>query len=99
MPDYLEAAGEIIEHLGDVLAQRSHVAAALAAAAGAVLFRFVHDLGARQMVGQGLPLWPGAIGHRQRSALGDGLADRLGLSGFQLLQPQLELFDASADAL
>jgi len=51
------------------------------------------------MVGQGLPLWPGAVGHWQRPTLGDGLADRLGLTGLQLLQPQLELFDTSAEAL
>jgi hypothetical protein len=38
-----------------------HIAAALGAAAATVLFGFMHDLGARQMVGQRLPLWPGAL--------------------------------------
>jgi hypothetical protein len=43
-PDYTEAAGDIVEHLGDVFAEPSHVTAAGGTGASAIVLRFVHHL-------------------------------------------------------
>jgi hypothetical protein len=99
MPDDLEAAGDVAEDLGDILADLAQ--GAPAAQAGAA--RLMHDLVPRQMRRQrpaaGLPalrrdrrlglLWAGAGGRR-----GTGRFLRL-----QLLQPQLELLELAGHLL
>src|SRR5271155_3545877 len=93
MADDPEPPGDIVEHLGDVFAKLGHAAAAGRAGAGPVVLRFVHDLLPRQVVRQLLALWLASLADRQRPVLTGGLADRCGLAGFPLLEPQLELFD------
>src|SRR3974390_2129408 len=61
--------------------------------AGAIMVGFVHDLLTRQLIGQLVALWPCPFVYRQRSVFGSSLADLFGLAGFQLLEPQLKLFD------
>src|SRR5947209_18112967 len=58
MADHPEPAGDIVEDFGDVFAKAGHVAAASRTGAGPVVHRFVHDRMARQVVRQGLALWP-----------------------------------------
>ena len=99
MPDHPEPAGNIVEDFGDVFAQPGHVAAALGTGAGTVMFRLVHDLLARQMIGQRLALRSGDLAHRQWPVFGGSLADRFGFALFQLFKPQLELFDALGQPL
>src|SRR6202030_1892401 len=89
MPDHLKPTGEIVEHLGDVFTEPSHVAAARRTSATAVVLGFVHDFLARQMIRQRLALRPGALTSRHWSVFGSGLADLFGLAGFQLLKAQL----------
>lgn len=57
------------------------------------MLRFVHDFLARQVIRQGLALWPCSLTQRQWPILGDRLADLLGFARLQLLEPQFELFD------
>jgi hypothetical protein len=99
MPDHLEAAGDVVEDLGDVFAQPGHAAAAIRAGGGPIVRRLVHDLLTRQMVRQWLALWPVAVTDRQRPVFGDSLADVFGFAGFQLLEPQFELLDLPAEPL
>ena len=99
MPDHPEAAGDIVEHLGDVFAERGHVAAAGRTGAGAIVVRFVHDLLTRQMIRQLACALAGPFVYRQRSVFGSSLADLFGLAGFQLLEPQLKLFDLPGQPL
>jgi hypothetical protein len=78
MSDHRESSGDVVEHLADVFAEPRHDAAAGGAGASRVLSRLVHDFLPRQMVGQ-------------RLVFDGGLTDRLGLAGFQLFEPQLDL--------
>jgi hypothetical protein len=99
MPDHPEPPRDIVEHLSDVFAKPGHGAAAGRAGAGAVVLRFVHDLLPGQVVRQLLALGLASLPDRQRPVFGGGLADRFGLAGFQLLEPQFELFDLPGHAL
>lgn len=52
MPDALEAAGHLVQHLGDVLTGLRHAGTAGGADACAIGFGLVDDLMARQMIRQ-----------------------------------------------
>ena len=54
--DDLEVPRHVIQHLGDVLAQFGHPATAVRAGAGAIAGRLMHNILARQMIGQRLAL-------------------------------------------
>ena len=62
----------------------------------------MHDLLARQMIGQWLARWLAAFADRSLGFGGSGLSfgfrRDFGLSGFQFLKAQFELFDLTADA-
>ena len=102
VPDYLEVAGHVIQHFGDILAELGHSLAAVGAFTGAVIGRVVHDLLARQMIGQRLALRLAALADRSLGFGGVGLKfgfrRDFGLSGFKFLKTQFELFDLTADA-
>ena len=93
MPDYPEPAGDVVEDLHDVFTEPSHVAAAGGTGASPVVLRFVRDLLTGQVVRQRLTLWPVPLTYWKQPAFGGSLGDLFGLAGFQLLEPQLELFD------
>ena len=97
MTDYLEVAGHIIQNLRDVLAELGHPLAAVRAFTGAVIGWVMHDLVARQMIGQRLALWLAAFADRSHGFggidLSFGFRGRFGLSRFQFLKTQLELLD------
>jgi hypothetical protein len=93
MPDHPEPPRDVVEHLGDVFAEPGHGAAAGWASAGAVVLRFVHDLLTGQVVRQLLALGLASLADRQWPVFGGGFA------GFQLFEPQLELFDLPGHAL
>ena len=99
MPDYPEAAGDIVEDLGDVFAEPSHVTAAVGTGAGAIVLRFVHHLLARQVIRKLVALRSCPLAQRRRSVFGGSLADLFGLAGFQLLEPQLELLNLPGQPL
>ena len=99
VPDHPEPAGDIVEHLGDVFAEPSHVAAAGGTGAGAIVLRLVHDLLTGQVVRQLLALWPYPLAQRQRLVFGGSFADLFSLAGFQLLEPQLELLELPGQPL
>jgi len=87
VPDHPEAPGQVVEDFGDVLADRTHVGAALRAAAGGL----VHDAFARQVLGQRATARRGLLGgQRHRDARADR---RLGL---ELVECELELLDLAA---
>ena len=62
----------------------------------------MHDLLARQMIGQRLALRLGALADRSHGFGGIGLSfgfrGGFGLAGFQFLKPQFELLDLAGDA-
>jgi hypothetical protein len=99
MPDHLEMAGDVIQDLGDVLAHFAQRAAAHAADAA----RFVHDLSARQRLGQlAAPLlcrglFPRRLFRQGRSHLGRSL--RFGFRRFKFFEFELELLKLAAHAL
>ena len=99
--DDLEVPGNVVQHFRDVLAEFAHLAAARGAGAGTVVGRLMHDLLARQMLGQRLALRPGALGRRRRRRRISGLgAGGVGsLAALQFLQPQFELLDLATDPL
>jgi hypothetical protein len=107
MADHPEPAGDIVENFGDVFAKPGHVAAAsrtepcprAGGGAGPIVHRFVHDRMPRQVVRQGLALWPVCFPDRKRPVFGRGLADLFGFAGFQLLEPQFELLDVPGQSL
>jgi hypothetical protein len=99
MPDHPEPPGDVVEHLGDIFAELGHGAAAGRASAGAVMLRFVHDLLPRQVVRQLLALGLASLTDRQRPVFGGGFTEFFHLAGFQLFEPQLELFDLPGHAL
>ena len=90
VPDHPEAPGHVVQDLGDVLADRAHVGAALWAAAG----RLVHHALARQVLGQRTrSRW--ALGHD-----GDGRAGRdRDLLGLELVEGELQLLDLALEPL
>jgi hypothetical protein len=59
----------------------------------------MHNLLARQMIGQRLALRLGVLADRRRGSRRFGFCDFFGLSGFQFLKPQFELLDLATDAL
>src|SRR5262245_40632270 len=102
---YLEAAGDVLENLGDVLAHLAH--RAVAVGRGARLRGLVEERCARQMRGE-IPArlfcsLPTPAGLRpalsQGVWLGRGLAlgFGLGLGGLEFLKLQLELLDLAPD--
>ena len=97
--DHLEAAGDVVEYLGDVLADLAH----RATAGRADLARLVHDLSARQMFGQGSParrfLPQRRIALRCRRGHGDDLWRGGGRLGLQLIKHQFQLLDDARDLL
>jgi hypothetical protein len=103
VPDHLEVAGHVIQHLGDVLAQLGHPLAAVGTGAGAILGRLMHDLLPRQMIGQRLALRLAALADRRHRFGGIGLSvgfcRGFGLTGLQFLKPQFELLDLPRDPL
>jgi hypothetical protein len=99
MPDHPEAAGDIVEDLGNVFAEPSHVTAADGTGAGAIVLRLVHDLLAGQVIRKLVALRSCPLAQRQRLVFGCSLADLFGLAGFQLLEPQLELLDLPGQPL
>ncbi|MEA2767301.1 MAG: hypothetical protein QOD93_263 [Acetobacteraceae bacterium] len=94
-------AGHVIQHLGHVLAELGHALAAVGTMAGAIIGRLMHDLLARQMIGQRLALRLGALADRtdRFGGLSFGFRNGLGLAGFQFLEPQFELLDLPRDPL
>jgi len=98
--DHLEVARHVIQNVGDVLAELRHSLAAVGAFASTVIGRLMHDLLARQMIGQRLALRFGALADRSHRFGGLGLDFRggFGFSGFKFLKAQLELLDLAADA-
>jgi hypothetical protein len=97
--DDLEVPGHVVQYLGDVLTEFGHAAAARGAGAGAVGGGLMHNLFARQVIGQRLALRLGTFGLRRRSIAGVGLRRVFGRAGFQFLEPQFELLDLPADPL
>jgi hypothetical protein len=57
MADHLEVARHVIQHLGHVLAQLAHAAAAGRAYAGAIARWLMQHLLARQVFGKWFALW------------------------------------------
>jgi hypothetical protein len=100
--DDLEVSRHVVEHLGDVLAELAHAAAAVGAGAGAVAGGLMHHLPAGQMIGQRLARGLVALAAWRRRGAGDfgfGLGGVFGLRGFQFLEPQFELGDLAVDPL
>ena len=96
----LEVPRHVIQHLGDVLAQLGHAATAVGAGAGAIVGRLMHDLLARQMIGQRLALrLVGACAGRCRRIRRFGAGGIFGRTGLQFLELELELLDLAADPL
>src|SRR6476469_1856718 len=99
MADYLEAAGDVIEYLGDVLTDLAH----RTSTGRADLAQLVHDLGARQMFGQGSPagrfLPQRQIALRCRRGHGNSLWRGSGRLGLQLIKHQFQLLDDARDLL
>ena len=96
----LEVPRHVIQHLGDVLAQPGHAATTVAAGAGAIVGRLMHDLLAWQMLGQRLTLRP--VGGRRGWCRGIkrlGAGGIFGRTGLQFLELELELLDLAADPL
>lgn len=90
MADDAEAGGHVVELLGDILADAPHRAAAIGAETG----RRVHDIFARQMIGQWLAERLGGV-----TRADDGrwcLGDRFDLGVFE---SQLELVGFAGQAL
>ncbi len=100
MADDLEVARHVVQHLGHVLAELAHAAAAVGADAGAVTGGLMHDLLARQMLGQRLALrLARARGSAPRVRSASALGGIFGLAGLQLLELQFELLDLAGDPL
>jgi hypothetical protein len=98
--DDLEVPRHVIQHLGDVLAEFGHRAAASGTGAGTVVGRFVHNILAWQMLRQLLALRLGALAlWRRRWLAGFGTGGVFGRAGFQFLEPEFEPLDLLADPL
>ena len=90
VPDHPEAPGHVVQDLGDVLADRAHVGAALRAAAGGL----VHHALARQVLGQRAR----RAGVRSVTTATVGLV-AIGDLGLELVQGELELLDLALEPL
>jgi hypothetical protein len=99
--DDLEVPRHVVQHLGDVFAELGHLAAAAEAGAGTVVGRLMHDLAARQMIGQRLAFRPRALRRWRlwRWLRGFSAGGILGLATLQFFQPQFELLNLPADPL
>jgi hypothetical protein len=97
--DDLKMPRHVIQHLGHVLAELSHAAAAGGAGAGFVTGGLVHHLLAGQMIGQRLAFRLGADGNERRRIVGFGAHGIFGLAGLQLLELQFQLLDLTGDPL
>ena len=96
----LEVPRHVIQHLGDVLPQPGHAATTVAADAGAIVRRQMHDLLAWEMLGERLTLRP--VGGRRGWCRGIkrlGAGGIFGRTGLQFLELELELLDLAADPL
>jgi hypothetical protein len=98
MADHLEVARHVIQHLGHVLAQLAHAAAAGRADAGAVILRLMQISWRGRCSGSGLRFGFALTGGAGRS-FGLGLGDILGLAGLQFLELQFQLLDLAGDPL
>ena len=101
--DHLEVARHVIQNLGHVLTEFVHALAAVGALAGAIIGRLMHDLLARQMIGQRQALWLAGLADRNHRfggiSISIGFRGPFGLTGFQLLEPQFQLLDLARDPL
>jgi hypothetical protein len=97
MPDHLEAARHIVQHLGHVLTELRHASTAVRTGACAIRFRLVDDLLPWQVVGQWLALRLHVLTYRLRPIFRRGPGDILSLSGLEFLKPQFELLDLPGD--
>ncbi len=97
MPDHLEAARHIVQHLGHVLAELRHATTAVRADAGAISRRLMNDLLPQQVLGQRLALRRRTLAQRRRPMFRRRLDDILGLAGLQLFKLQGELLDLPGD--
>ena len=97
MADDLEVPRHVIEHLGHVLAELAHAAAAGGTGAGAIIGGLMHHFLARQMIRQRLARRLVAHADRLRGLGGFGLGGVFGGLGFQRLEPQFELGDLLVD--
>src|SRR6202035_3371883 len=100
VPDDLEAAGDVIQHLADIFADLAH----RAAAGGAGAIRGVDDLPARQVLGQWAPT--GRLLSRDALAFiicrrGAGFDRHWSAGGFRLqfIEHQFQLLDDALDLL
>ena len=99
MADHLEVAGHVIQHLGHVLAQLAHAAAAGGADAGTIAHWLMQHLLTRQVFGKRLALGLCTCRSRCVWIVRLGLSDILGLAGLQFLQLQFQLLDLAGDPL
>jgi hypothetical protein len=96
----LEVPRHVIQHLGDVLAQFGHAATTVRARAGAIAGRLMHNILARQMIGQRLALrLVDAFGRRCRRFCRFRTGRIFGRAGLQLLELELQLGDLASDPL
>jgi hypothetical protein len=98
MANDLEAAWHIIQNLGDILAQLGHAGSAVGTGAGAIVVWLMHDLVARQMLGQRLALCL-ALSGDDGTIFRLGLGDIFGFAGLQFFELQFKLFDLVGDPL
>jgi hypothetical protein len=95
----LEVPWQVVQHLGHVLAEPGHPLAAVGAGAGAVIGRLMDDVLAGQMIGQRIALGFGTFTGRGRTIRSFGTGGVFGCTGFQFLEPELELLDLATDPL
>jgi hypothetical protein len=97
MPDHLEVAGHIVEHLGHIFTEPTHSGTAGPAKAGFIAIGMMNELFARQVVRQwpALRLHPVWAALRGAGQLGRGLAFRL--VRFQLFKLQFKLLDCQVE--
>lgn len=99
MTNDLEVPRHIVQHLGHVLAELGHPSAAVRAGAGAIIGRLMDDVLAGQMIGQRIALGFGTFTGRGSTIRSFGAGGVFGRTGFQFLEPELELLDLATDPL
>jgi hypothetical protein len=95
--DHLEAAGNVIQHFGDVFAEFGHAFTAIRAGAGAIASRLVLDVLARQMLRQRFAFRLGSLPDWLGSGFSFGFFRLFRLGRFQFFQPQFQLLDLAGD--
>ncbi len=89
MADHLEAARHVIQHLGHILAQLAHAAAARRANAGAVTLGLMRHLNAWQVIRERFALRLCPRGRWSFGLAGLGPGGILGLADLQFIKLQL----------